>query len=136
LISSAGGGYSINNAARIALNIANIGRRLASEAPLEQPKGGAQFHFALPGGFRGFQPPWGLDMNHAFSANLEQRVDDLDRPGLAIDINGLGRDQDPIEIMTQTFTPKEVLRMKTYELMASRLVCPGQTVVSVPRIRE
>jgi hypothetical protein len=33
----------------------NIGRALANESPLA-PKGGARFHFELPGAVQGFQP--------------------------------------------------------------------------------
>ncbi len=53
LISSADGGYSINNAARIALDIANLGRCLAGQSPTKPPKDNAQFHFTLPGSVPG-----------------------------------------------------------------------------------
>ncbi|KAL7934940.1 ADP-ribosylation/Crystallin J1 [Trichoderma chlorosporum] len=128
LISSADGGYSINNAVRISYDITNIGRRLAGYKALEPPKGGAQFHFSLPGSTQGFQlsRPSGAQRN--ISATLQQRVDGSHGPGLAIDVDNLGWEQGQLEVLTQTFTPKEVLNMKTYELMASPLIYPGQTV--------
>lgn len=133
LISSSDGGYSINNAVRISYNIANIGRRLAGQSIIEPPKGGAQFHFSLPGGTQGFQlsPPSGI--GKGASATLQQRVDGSHGPGLAIDVENLDKVQGEIEVLTQTFTPKEVLYMKTYELMASPLLYPGQTVTAKVR---
>ncbi|KAL6867048.1 ADP-ribosylglycohydrolase [Trichoderma novae-zelandiae] len=130
LISSADGGYSINNAARIALDIANIGRRLAGHEGLKPPKDGAQFHFSLPGSTQGFQLSGSSGAEHGASATLQQRIHNAYGPGLAIDVEQLGQGQGQLEILTQTFTPKEVLQMKTYELMASPLVYPGQTVAA------
>jgi ADP-ribosylglycohydrolase len=128
LISSADGGYSINNAARIAYDIANIGRRLAGHNALEPPKGGAQFHFNLPGSVQGFQISWASGSGQGASAVLQQRLHGANRPGLAIDVKHLWIKQGQFEVLTQTFTPKEVLYMKNYELMASPLLYPGQTI--------
>ncbi|KAL7791490.1 ADP-ribosylation/Crystallin J1 [Trichoderma ceciliae] len=135
LISSADGGYSINNAVRISYDIANIGRRLAGQKILEPPKGGVQFHFSLPGGVQGFQlsQPSGAGQGTSATCTLEQRVDSSHGPGLAIDVESIGQEQGQIEALTQTFTPKEVLYMKTYELMASPLLYPGQTVTATIR---
>lgn len=130
LISSADGGYSINDAVRIAYNITNIGRQLAREKMLEPPKGGAQFHFSLPGSVQGFQLSWPSGTGQSASAILQQRTNSPYGPGLAIDVKNLGGEQGQIEVLTQTFTPKEVLYMKTYELMASPLLYPGQTVTA------
>ncbi len=54
LISSADGGNAINDAVRIAYRLVALGRRLAEQEPLPAPKGGAQFHFSLPGAVQGF----------------------------------------------------------------------------------
>lgn len=127
LISTADGGYSINNAARIAIDVANAGCRLSGEAPLPSPKNGAQFHFTLPGSVQGFQ----VVSPSTASVTLKQDVDDLNEPGLAIDIANLGEDSVPIEVLTPTSTPKDILKMGTnYSLMASPLVYPGQKVVA------
>ena len=49
LISSADGGNSINDAVRQAYYLTNLGLQLAGGEKLEAPKGGAQYHFSLPG---------------------------------------------------------------------------------------
>jgi hypothetical protein len=38
---------------------------------------------------------------------------------------------DPVEVLTQTFTPPEIVKMKTYDLRAAPLVYPGQIVTAV-----
>jgi ADP-ribosylglycohydrolase len=50
---TADGGRSITDAATEAIHLANIGRSLHGEAPI-RPKGGARFHFELPGSVQGF----------------------------------------------------------------------------------
>lgn len=122
LISSADSGYSINNAARIALDLTNIGRRLQGSRPLPPPKEGAQYHFTLPGSVQGFQA---ID-DTASKIRIEQGYGSDGQGGLAINIAGLSQSDGSREISTPTFTPRDVLRMKTYELMASPLVYPGQ----------
>lgn len=131
LISSADGGYSINNAARIAYDIVNMGRQLAHEKPLDAPKQGAQFHFSLPGSVQGF-----VATRHSLTPDLvkvEQGIDDTGRSGLAVRLNGLTRASGYVEVLSQTFTPPEVVKMKTYDLMASPLIYPGQTVQALLR---
>ncbi|EOO00292.1 putative adp-ribosylation crystallin j1 protein [Phaeoacremonium minimum UCRPA7] len=127
LISSSDGGYSINDAAKIAMNVANLGRRLAGVAPLAPPKDGAQFHFTLPGSIQGFK----VSSDGAIPGlvTLKQAIDGDRGPGLEIRLAPLGRGLEPVEVMTQTFTGKDVLQMgSTYPLMASPLVYPGQKV--------
>jgi ADP-ribosylglycohydrolase len=131
LISSADAGYSINNAARITYDIVNTGRQLAGEAALPAPKDGAHFHFTLPGSVQGFHAS--PDQLLAGLVKIEQGVDKSNRTGLAIRLRGVTDAVDPVEVLTQTFTPQEVKKMKTYELMASPLVYPGQTVRAVVR---
>ncbi|CAH0056888.1 unnamed protein product [Clonostachys solani] len=125
LISSADGGYSINNAARIALDIANLGRQLKGLEPMEAPKGGAQYHFTLPGSVQGFQVHRNDDSQG--TASVSQGLDEHGDPALAIKLHQLGSDV-PIEVSTETFTPQEIKIMRTYDLMASPLVYPGQTI--------
>lgn len=119
LISSADGGFSITTAANIALEVANIGRRMAGLQPLEAPKGGAQFHFTLPGSLQGFV---------ANDATLAQEYDELARPYLAIKCQDLKPSDQNVEALTQVFTGREVLKMHSYPLMASPLLYPGQTL--------
>lgn len=128
LISSADSGYSINNAARIAIDLTNIGRRLAGKEALPPPKKGAQFHFTLPGSIQGFQVL--ADGASKSKVSIQQAIDECGTPGLAIKASGLADQDAPVEVSTETFTPRDVLRMKTYDLMASPLVYPGQTVIA------
>ncbi|KAI2607863.1 ADP-ribosylation/Crystallin J1 [Hypoxylon sp. NC1633] len=129
-VSSADGGYSINNAARIAYDVANMGRKLVGQEPLEQPKFGAQFHFSLPGSVQGFQVvPRGKAESQV---TLEQSINETNnRPSLAIRIRDLAQgteDLGPIEVVTQTFAPPDVHEMSSYELVCTPLVYPGQTL--------
>ncbi|KAH8888437.1 ADP-ribosylglycohydrolase [Thozetella sp. PMI_491] len=128
LISSADGGYSINNAARIALDVANLGYRCAGENPPPAPKDGAQFHFTLPGSVQGFQAA----ASGSVQVNLAQGVDEKGRAGLRITVSGLEATEKPVEILTETFKPPNVPKMgPIYPLMASPLVYPGQKVTAV-----
>jgi ADP-ribosylglycohydrolase len=54
LVSASDGGYAVNDAVRIAYDIANLGRQLANLERLPAPKAGAQFHFSLPDSVQGF----------------------------------------------------------------------------------
>ena len=121
LISSADGGFAINDAVRVSERLVNLGRRLAGLPPLDAPKRGAQFHFSQPGSVQGFVPfanaPEALRLANVALAGdraLELRYD------------GLGAD--PVAALTSTFTPPDVTRMRTYELMATPLVYPGQWI--------
>lgn len=122
LISSADGGSAINDALRVTYRLVNLGRRLAGAAPLAPPKDGAQFHFSLSGGVQGFrvEKPDGVGRATVENAPFENGR------ALAIRYSGLG--VSPIAAMTPTFTPPEVARMRTYELMAAPLLYPGQVV--------
>jgi ADP-ribosylglycohydrolase len=124
LISSADGGNGINDAVRIAHYVANLGCRLAGEAPLPPPKDGARFHFSLPGSVQGFRP------DRRPTANPALRVGNAafgDGRALEIAYAALAPGQ-VAAATTPTFAPPGVLEMRTYELMATPTVYPGQTV--------
>ena len=124
LISSADGGNSINDAVRQAYYLTDIGLQLAGGEKLEAPKNGAQYHFSLPGSQQGFQPQQGLGLSKAV------RVANAEFEGsraLAIRYEALGPGQVAV-VTTPTFSPREMLNMRTYDLMATPLVYPGQTV--------
>ena len=119
LISSADNGYAINNAARIAIDICNSGRRLAGKAPLVSPKDGAQFHFTLPGSVQGFQPS---TSNKDVKVYQDRNAAGV--PGLAVQYG----DQ-AITVVTPTSAPKNALHMpKPYDLTASPLLYTGQRI--------
>ncbi|KAI0886979.1 ADP-ribosylglycohydrolase [Annulohypoxylon maeteangense] len=129
LISSADGGYSVNNAARIAYDITNMGRRLAGEQDLIPPKNGAQFHFTLPGSVQGFRTATTPKYETKYRAFIEQGVDrSTGYKGLSINFFGLEVGEEALEVMTDTFAPPEVRQMEFYELACSPLVYPGQTL--------
>lgn len=50
---TADGGSTITDAGTVSLELTNMGRRLAGEAPVA-PKNGAKFHFEFPGSVQGF----------------------------------------------------------------------------------
>ncbi|SHG29411.1 ADP-ribosylglycohydrolase [Kaistia soli DSM 19436] len=122
LISSADGGNAINDAVRTSYRLAALGHSLAGSKAPAAPKGGAQFHFSLPGSVQGFRPERGHGL--AERTELENRVVPGGR-ALAIAYRGLGPGQ-IAAATTPTFSPPEVLAMRTYELMATPLVYPGQ----------
>ncbi|GGA94161.1 hypothetical protein GCM10011491_22980 [Brucella endophytica] len=119
-ISTADGGRSITDAVEISLWLANLGRKLADEEPLAAPKGGAQFHFSLPGSVQGFRPQKSLTS-----------LPDLKVHGtgeaLAIDFSALAPGREAAAT-TPVFTPQEVKGMRTYDLMASPRIHAGQTL--------
>lgn len=122
LISSADGGNSINDAVRMAYYIANLGRQLNGQAPLTAPKRGAQFHFSLPGSTQGFRIAEGTDP--ASRATLASETFG-DSRALAIRFKNLGKER-VVVATTPTFVSTDILRMRTYDLLASPLVNPGQ----------
>lgn len=125
LISSADGGNSITDAAAVASWLAGLGRKLAGEAPVADPKDGAQFHFSLPGSVQGFRgsskgmTPAALHISGTGAA-------------LALDIVALAPGGEAAA-MTPVFSPPETPRMRTYDLMASPRVNPGQRLRAVLR---
>lgn len=130
LLSTAEPGYSINDAARIAINISNMARRLAGEEPAPAPKDGAQFHFTLPGSVQGFQV-----FNSATSVAEESRAvrqgeDEFGRTGLGIHLaevdTSTAGNGNPIEVSTPVFGSYDEIRMTWYQYMGTPLLYPGQ----------
>jgi ADP-ribosylglycohydrolase len=101
-LSSADGGRTVTDAVIETGHIVDTGRALAGEPPW-RPKGGARFHFSLPGSVQGFRGP----VENA-GGSLRIRA-----PGMAV---------------TPTFVPQEALGMTGYELQASPTLYPGQIV--------
>ncbi|TPX07058.1 uncharacterized protein E0L32_011046 [Thyridium curvatum] len=125
IISSADGGYSINNASRIAYNIANLGLRLSNLPEIPPPKKAAQFHFSLPGGVQGFRATANQE-TVSVSQGLNNGINSL-----VIRVEGLQSMDGTAEVMTDTFTPLDILQVdRNYEMMASPLVYPGQLLTA------
>ena len=124
LISSADGGNSINDAVRIAYYLTDLGLILAGRQPGKAPKDGARFHFSLPGSVQGFRPQ--------AATGFTVRIGNVDfeaARALSISYDSLGPGQ-VAAATTPTFSPPEVLEMRTYDLMATPLVCSGQTLTA------
>ena len=99
-----------------------MGRALNGEAPLA-PKGGARFHFALPGSVQGFQAEGLVDgRSPASLGNTDER--------LAIHYAHIAPGQ-PARVFTPTFIDRSALNMSGYGLMACPTLYPGQTVRAV-----
>lgn len=124
LISSADGGNSINDAVRQTYFLVNLGLQLAGRQSMPAPKDGAQFHFSLPGSQQGFRPQEGVPVpGRVHVGNIEFEG----HRALAIEYQALGPTQ-VAAVSSPTFSSREVLEMRTYDLMASPLLYPGQTV--------
>lgn len=121
LISSADGGNSINDAVRMAYYITNLGLQMAGSSALPAPKSGAQFHFSLPGSQQGFRTQAGIGLHDLSIENVEFEG----ARALSVSYEAIGRGQ-VAGLMTPTFSPQEVVDMRTYDLMATPLVYPGQ----------
>ena len=87
------------------------------------PKDGAQVHFSLPGSVQGFRASTGPGFNAPDLRNAEGNG----QRALAMEYRALAVGQ-KCAAMTPTFSPPEMLRMRTYDLMATPLVYPGQTL--------
>jgi ADP-ribosylglycohydrolase len=124
LISASDGGYAVNDAARLAYDIADLGRQLADLAPLPPPKNGAQFHFTLPGSVQGFRAE--RDSVQPDLLSIEQ-ADRSGRPALALRFKSLARGR-TAAALTPTFSPPNVDKMRTYHLLASPRVYSGQAI--------
>lgn len=122
LISSADGGFSINDAVRMAYYVASLGQRLAGGEAIAAPKDGAQFHFSLPGSRQGFRARVGSGFNEPTIDNVEHGAS----RALSVAYRDLGPGK-VYAVTTPTFSPPEMLNMRTYDLMATPLVYPGQT---------
>ena len=120
LISSADGGGAINDAVRVSARLVDLGRKLAGLDPLIARKDGAQFHFSMPGSVQGFMPTAGDSRLDLANVPFEQ--------ARALQVRYFGLGPEPAAATTPTFAPPDVTRMRTYELMATPLVYPGQTV--------
>jgi ADP-ribosylglycohydrolase len=121
LLSSADGGGAINDAVRVTYRLVDLGRRLSGAPPMAPPKQSAQFHFSLPGSVQGFRG----ESNGAGALHVSNEPFEAGR-ALSIRYEGLGAE--PAAALTPTFTPPDVVRMRTHELMATPLLYSGQTV--------
>jgi ADP-ribosylglycohydrolase len=119
---TADGGRCITDAAAEALRVANAARRLAGLAPL-RPKGGARFHFTLPGSVQGFQPDQGAPLAVAQVTEAQQ----VPKGALRLTVPARGSGQ-LARASTPTFIPVGTPPMPGYELLASPTLYSGQII--------
>jgi hypothetical protein len=123
---TADGGRAITDAATEAYHLVNVGRALAGQEPVA-PKGGARFHFELPGSVQGFQPDDDpASTGVATVENVEGHSESGSR-SLAIRYEHLAPGC-PARVSTPTFIPPEAVEMPDYRLLASPTLHPGQDV--------
>ena len=129
---TAEGGRAITDAAREAVWVANLGRQLHGQPPTIF-KGGARFHFELPGSVQGFEVAQEPDAagtliirNVLGHSRDGERSLELRYGGLA-----LGRSA---RALTPTFSPLDMLSFagrSAYDLIASPTLYPGQRLRAV-----
>ena len=131
-IPTADGGNAITDAATQALRLANAGRALHGLESLE-PKGGARYHFELPGSVQGFMCDEAIDARGAVTVS-NTHAPELSAEGerlLALDYAGLAPGRVG-RALTATFVPSaavnEHFEQGGYSLVSSPALSPGQTI--------
>jgi ADP-ribosylglycohydrolase len=121
---AADGGRAISDAVSETYYLVNTARRMAGETPLA-PKGGARFHFELPGSVQGFE------VEHA---PADAQVTLQNRPGhsrsgqRSLCIAAVTRPDETVRVATPTFIPPGAIDMSGYGLLASPTLYAGQLV--------
>ena len=125
LISSADGGNSINDAVRTAYYLTNLGLQLAGGArSSRRPRRARSSISRCPAASQGFRPQAGLGLSNGVTVGNAEFEGSR---ALSIGYEALGPGQ-VAAVTSPTFSPREMLNMRTYDLMATPLVYPGQTV--------
>jgi hypothetical protein len=123
---TADGGRAITDAVAETYNVVNIGRALAGLAPLAA-KGGARFHFELPGAVQGFQPEQSVETRGTLT--LENVLGHSARGARSLALRYCGLAPGRIaRAATPTFVPPEATNIGHYTLLASPTLYSGQTV--------
>ena len=126
---TADGGRVISDALTEAYILANNGRALHN-LPSLAPKGGARFHFSLPGSLQGFRAEAVVDGHspaRVFNAIGHSQEGERSL-GIAYSRTAPGY---PARVATQTFLDEQALSMAGYGLMACPTLYPGQVVEAV-----
>jgi ADP-ribosylglycohydrolase len=119
---TADGGRCVTDAVGEAVRIANMGRALAGEPPIA-PKGGARFHFELPGSVQGWTSISGVATigNRTISGSGGRR---------SLAVSFITTSEQPARIATPTFVPPDALAMPGYGMVACPTLYPGQEVTA------
>jgi ADP-ribosylglycohydrolase len=125
-LATADGGRAITDAVTETYHVVNIGRALAGVEPAA-PKGGARFHFELPGAVQGFQPENSLESRGTMTLENTLGHSQRGERSLALRYHHLAPGR-VARAATATFIPVEAIAMPGYGLLASPTLYPGQTV--------
>ena len=125
-VSTADGGRAISDAVRETYSIVNIGRALENQAP-KSPKAGARFHFELPGSVQGFQPDDEPETRGTIVLSNEPGHSLSGSRCLALQYHKLAKGR-PGRVSTFTFIPAVDMNLRSYELIASPTLYPGQKI--------
>jgi ADP-ribosylglycohydrolase len=123
---TADGGRAITDAVIETYRVVNVGRALAGEAPVA-PKGGARFHFELPGAVQGFRPERSIESEDRVRVENVAGHSQQGTRSLAVRYQHLAPGQEA-RVASATFIPPEAIEMPGYSLLASPTLYPGQTV--------
>ncbi len=123
---TADGGRGITDAVTETYHIVNAARAMNSQEP-DTPKGGARFHFELPGSTQGFVSD---DSPHTRGTVRLENVKGNSRRGdrsLALHYRQISTGR-TARVGTATFLPPDTSKMNGYALVCSPTLYPGQTI--------
>jgi ADP-ribosylglycohydrolase len=127
---TADSGRAISDAVAETYHIVNIGHALAGEAPVA-PKGGARFHFELPGAVQGFRVEDSVESRGTVALENVAGHSRRGERSLALRYHHLAPGRVG-RVATATFIPslevKDYFEKRGYALLASPTLYPGQTV--------
>ncbi|MBN1933903.1 MAG: ADP-ribosylglycohydrolase family protein [Anaerolineae bacterium] len=123
---TADGGRAITDAVAETYHIVNVGRALAGQSS-SAPKGGARFHFDLPGAVQGWLPEQSSESKGTLTVENVAGHSELGSRSLALRYCGMATGR-PARVAAATFIPKDAAQMPGYGLLASPTLYPGQTV--------
>ena len=123
---TADGGRAVTDAVRETYQVVNIGRALQGQAPVA-PKGGARFHWELPGSTQGWQADTDVECRGTLRLENVARGSVRGTRSLALRYRHLAEGC-VARASTATFIPPEALAMRGYGLLASPTLYAGQTV--------
>jgi ADP-ribosylglycohydrolase len=125
-VSSADGGRAVTDAVTETYHVVNTGRAFAGLDPVA-PKGGARFHWDLPGSVQGFEAEQSFDSSGTLVIENVAGHSRLGNRCLALRYRHLvpGRFA---RAATAVFIPPGAAEMPTYNLVASPTLYAGQTI--------
>ena len=124
---SADGGDAMTDAVREAYRLSRIGRSLLEAAPIPEPKGGARYHFDLPGAVQGFLPDDAPECSNAAEVENVMGFSQLGDRSLAVRLRKIAPGR-PARVGVQVFGQPDELRRPGYRMVLSPSLCSGQSV--------